>query len=293
MVGSGIYTITNTVNGKVYIGSTKDFSARWVLHKSDLRLNRHGNPHLQSSWNKYSEEAFEFGVLEYLDDLKKLHLAERFWCEVYKLEGKELYNIGTPGKAPMLGKKHTKESKRKMSAAKMGHGVSEESRCKMSRSAKNRLPISEKTRRKMKTRSYSKETRLKMSKALMGHKVTQDTRKKIRKANLGMKHSKESKVKMRKAQQEMSTEVRAEINRKIGKANARPYPSFIHYSTGEIIPVGVNLAALCRRLKLNSDCMRNVIKGRQGNHKGWMLNAPKAKTAVHPSRPRGRAENGH
>lgn len=69
----------------------------------------------------------------------------------------------------------------------------------------------------------------------------------------------------------MSPEVRLEANHKISKANARPYPSFIHCETKEVLSADVNLSALCEELELNSDCMRNVIKGRQKSHKGWIL----------------------
>jgi len=59
---SGIYRITNTVNGKVYIGSSKDMAARCRNHRWALNAGTHGNSHLQAAWNKYGPESFEFGV---------------------------------------------------------------------------------------------------------------------------------------------------------------------------------------------------------------------------------------
>ena len=65
------------------------------------------------------------------------------------------------------------------------------------------------------------------------------------------------------------------IGRKLSKEHkhnlSKPYPAFIHKETREIIPMGVNLEALCRKLGLNSNCMRDTIKGRQKSHKGWIL----------------------
>ena len=60
----GIYKITNTANGKVYIGSSVDVHGRFNCHRSDLRNNRHGNQHLQNAWNLYGENSFVFEIIE-------------------------------------------------------------------------------------------------------------------------------------------------------------------------------------------------------------------------------------
>ena len=59
-----IYTITNTANGRIYIGSSKDVKKRWMVHKYDLNNNCHINPRLLDDWNLFSEAAFEFKVIE-------------------------------------------------------------------------------------------------------------------------------------------------------------------------------------------------------------------------------------
>jgi group I intron endonuclease len=64
-MSSGIYKITNTINGKVYIGSAIDIKQRFRTHKHLLKNNKHFNNHLQASWNKHKEYAFTFEVLEY------------------------------------------------------------------------------------------------------------------------------------------------------------------------------------------------------------------------------------
>lgn len=61
---SGIYCIINTINGKKYIGSSKNIYNRWLKHRATLRGNYHGNPHLQSAWNKYGEKSFHFFIIE-------------------------------------------------------------------------------------------------------------------------------------------------------------------------------------------------------------------------------------
>lgn len=61
---SGIYQILNLVNGKRYIGSAVRFRTRWAAHRHQLRNGFHHSRHLQSAWNKYGEDSFEFSVIE-------------------------------------------------------------------------------------------------------------------------------------------------------------------------------------------------------------------------------------
>lgn len=166
---SGIYAITNVGNGKVYVGSTTNFKRRWAWHKRYLRGGYHDNLHLQAAWNKYGEATFEFGILEYLDNPEELHLAEQFWMDVYREEGSELYNFGLAARNPMLGRKHTEETRRKLSEAHKGHRHSAETRRKISKAGKGR--------------KHTEEARRKMSDANRGRRLTEETRRKIGEAN--------------------------------------------------------------------------------------------------------------
>ena len=64
---AGIYSITSKSVGKRYIGSAVKICARWNRHISDLRLNRHGNQHLQNHFNKYGEDDLLFTVVEIVE----------------------------------------------------------------------------------------------------------------------------------------------------------------------------------------------------------------------------------
>ena len=64
----GIYLITNLVNGKRYIGSSKDLYKRLYQHIWHLDRNEHENSYLQRSWSKYGKDSFEWGILEYCDE---------------------------------------------------------------------------------------------------------------------------------------------------------------------------------------------------------------------------------
>jgi group I intron endonuclease len=65
---AGIYSITNKVNGKIYIGQSKNISDRMLEHIRDLKSNRHVNWHLQRAFNKYGIENFKFDVIEFCDE---------------------------------------------------------------------------------------------------------------------------------------------------------------------------------------------------------------------------------
>ena len=74
-----IYMIKNKVNGKIYIGKTKDFYDRKRDHFNALRKNEHCNEHMQMAFNKYGEENFEMSILEV--------------CAIEELDEKEIYYI--------------------------------------------------------------------------------------------------------------------------------------------------------------------------------------------------------
>lgn len=60
----GVYKITNTANGKMYVGSSKDIYKRWNQHQNELNCGMHGNQYLQNAWNKYGSQSFKFEIIE-------------------------------------------------------------------------------------------------------------------------------------------------------------------------------------------------------------------------------------
>ncbi len=68
---SGVYTITNKINGKVYVGESYSIEDRWIKHRSALKQERGCNSELLNDWNTYGEEAFEFKIIKKLTDSSK------------------------------------------------------------------------------------------------------------------------------------------------------------------------------------------------------------------------------
>ena len=88
----GVYKITNIVNGKIYIGSSKDIKSRWSQHKTQLREGSHGNSYLQNAWNKYCEENFKFEIIEECDPDMQFE-KEQYYLDLFSPFDNNGYNI--------------------------------------------------------------------------------------------------------------------------------------------------------------------------------------------------------
>lgn len=60
---SGIYRITNTINNKCYIGSSKNIQRRFYAHLSDFNKDNSHCIILKRAVQKYGQENFEFEIL--------------------------------------------------------------------------------------------------------------------------------------------------------------------------------------------------------------------------------------
>jgi len=114
---SGIYKIINKINGKYYVGSSKDIWHRWFSeHKCCLRYDNHDNTHLQRSWNKHGENNFEFIIVEDGIPYNQLLLIEQKYLDIAKTEKHTCYNQSfIAGRIEM-----TEEVRNKISKANTG-----------------------------------------------------------------------------------------------------------------------------------------------------------------------------
>jgi len=120
--GSGVYAIVNTRNGKAYVGSALCIRGRLCNHRCELIRGRHYNSHLQRAWNKYGAEAFRFEVLE---ECEPCHCVarEQEWIDVLEtFDRSKGYNLNRrAGNDGWLGRKHSAESRKKMSESQKGN----------------------------------------------------------------------------------------------------------------------------------------------------------------------------
>lgn len=209
---SGIYSITNTLNGHMYIGSAVNISRRWSDHTRHLNKNEHHSIHLQNAWNKYGEDAFEFTVLEYCEK-EQLIEREQFYID----EIKPIYNT-CPIAGSVLGAKRSAETRAKMSTAKSGERhpnfgkhISEEQKLKLSAAMKgNTNSLGYKQTEEHKRKVSAAQTGENNSN--FGKHPSEETRLKLRESHKGKVHSEETRAKISAARQNISDETRRKIS---------------------------------------------------------------------------------
>lgn len=106
----GIYSITNTVSGKRYIGQSKNIDRRFSDHRSLLSSGKHSNPHLQNSYNLYGGDAFDFEIVLVCSE-DDLTTHEQLMADAYRESG--LYNIGQFVDVPWRGRKGNRSEKQR------------------------------------------------------------------------------------------------------------------------------------------------------------------------------------
>ena len=197
-----IYKITNTVNGKAYIGQTIHDAVKGRIN-DHLNGKSQGNQLVKRAVEKYGRDAFTYEILydgiipEFLDMLE-IEAIEKF--NTIAPHG---YNLETGGNN---AKTSSAETRRKMSEATKGENhpmygksLSEETKRKMSKALKGKpawnkgKPRSEETKRKMSEaqkgeknpnygKSFSEETKCKMSKAQKGKTFSEEHRRNLSEA---------------------------------------------------------------------------------------------------------------
>jgi group I intron endonuclease len=127
----GIYSIRCRRNGRVYVGSAVWIAKRWRGHREALRKGKHHSRALQSSWNKYGEAAFDFEVLEIVDDRENLIAREQVHIDALGASGRRGFNMASLA-GSNLGLKHGATARKHMSEAAMGRRASPETRALLS-----------------------------------------------------------------------------------------------------------------------------------------------------------------
>lgn len=132
---SGIYMITCTANGKIYIGSATDLHRRCDAHLRKLVRNCHSNPHLQNAWNKHGESAFIFNVVELCNHDEVLE-REQHYLDTWQPFSPKGFNISLDAYSVMGGRNHTAQSIEKMKRGQHGKTLEDAHKKKISQSLK-------------------------------------------------------------------------------------------------------------------------------------------------------------
>ncbi len=261
----GVYTITCTVNGRVYVGSSIDVARRFRHHIRALQEDKHDNRYLNHSWKKYGEAAFLLDVIEIVSNPKLLIEREQWWIDRLNSANRSKgFNI-SPHAGNTLGVKYSEESKRKISIAKMGkgHPHSDESRRRISDALRDRI-FSPEHRQKIsaaaQNRTFSDETRRKISEAGKGRvlgPMSDETKRKLSEAKRGRKMSEEQK------RQISETLRRKRSERKVPNSKLSPEDVAVIKS---LLAKGLTGAAIGRMYGVHLRVISDIKCGRKWNH---------------------------
>lgn len=93
----GIYRITNTSNGKIYIGKSIYILYRLTNHIAHLSCGKHCNKELSDDFIKYGLSVFDVDILCECPP-ENLPEIENKYIDNYRRKGSILYNVVTKGR---------------------------------------------------------------------------------------------------------------------------------------------------------------------------------------------------
>lgn len=146
-----IYLRTNLANGKQYVGQTSNFKQRQREWNCLKRI--YANGHIDDDRAKYGFDAWVVKVLAECDNREDAWNLEQRFIKDYNTLWPNGYNLDSGGE---MGKKHSDETKKKMSEAQKGE------------------------KHPMYGKHHSEEAKQKMSEAHKGTHHTEEAKQKIR-----------------------------------------------------------------------------------------------------------------
>jgi len=196
----GIYKITNPL-GRVYIGQSTNIEKR---RDADYKkLNCKGQPLLYKSLLKYGWEQHKFDIIEECL-FEELNIRERYWQDYYNVLEEGLNCLLTSTNE--LPKKHSQETKDKISKGKKGHPMFNESWKKNNTLGKIGVKRSE-------------EAKINMAKNKLGKPCTQEFKNFISQLHKGKVTSQETKDKISKSNKNNNRKITQEHKDKISETN--------------------------------------------------------------------------
>lgn len=229
----GIYKIQNKENGMIYIGLSSNVETRINTHKGCVNKKNIKLPLIDETIRELGVDAFTYEIIDTIpqlitgDDKAKLSNLEQHYIKLYDCKYPKGYNLNSGGcghftwcdeyrkqisdrikgeNNPFYGRKHTEETKRKLSEHFKGVcNLTEEGRKRISDANKGRKH-SEETRKKMSENNAmnNPENRKKISDKLKGRVITPEWHENMIKARQSTEYRKKlsEKLKGRKFSEE-------------------------------------------------------------------------------------------
>lgn len=270
-----IYKITNSINGKIYIGVTsRSIHSRWIEHISDSTKSRKKSI-LHKAISKYGRENFKIEIIEKTDSVENMFILENKYIikhDSFYLNGKG-YNM-TLGGDGRIGSVVTEETKKLLSSKGLEFNKSErgiELRNLMANKIRGRK-VSEKERENKRNVVPNKTSFTIMS----------PTKEIIHTTNLSQfcKLNNLSRGALREVLRGRQKSHRGWtlpgpefiINREIKDTDSNGMKStFKLLSPNNEIVEYTGLSEFCRIHGLNRTCIRYVLNGKYRSHQGWKL----------------------
>mgnify|MGYP003654908464 CR=1 FL=1 len=249
-----IYKITNTTNGKAYIGlTTKSVCSRWKAHISNA-FAKNIQYYLYKAMRKYGLDSFKVETLYEAVDLRELIAVEKGLITQYgTMTCAGGYNQSSGGES-RTGIKLSAENVEKMRVrtkqwiAENGHPMqgkkhSDKSRAQMSVSAKCKPPVQDKTRQKL-------------SIASTGRVIPREAVERARQNRLGVKRTPEQCAKI----------AIGRVGKGLGNQASRKYSAQLIKNALEFVLSGRSQAAASKLFGVSSSHLSHLLSGdRQQN----------------------------
>jgi group I intron endonuclease len=290
---SGIYSIVNKFNNRIYIGSAKCFKHRWKVHLKDLQNNKHSNYYLQRDYNKtiidnnlqITECPFEFKILEYVDDLKALLIREQYYLDMFFDEKNNCYNICKMA-GNSLGRKPTEKTitiwKKQRKNKDMSKAIDASMKARIGKKR------NENTRKKIglahKGKILSEETKAKISEVQkgntnwLGRKHSEETKLKLSEYRKNRKHSEETKLKLSLSRQKINPNIYKLSSDGIEKMLITKEKTCkflgkeitLINETGEKV-ISSSVSELSKKTNIKKYSLYALLNKKILSHKGWKL----------------------
>jgi group I intron endonuclease len=165
---SAIYAIVNNITNDMYVGSAVAVNRRWSAHRNLLTKQCHYNLRLQRAYSKYGNKAFDWEIVQFVDDKTELIAREQFWMYFFVPK----YN-GRPIANSPFGTKASAETRAKMSVSAKKRGFTEEHKQNISKAKKGICTISDEQKKRLSElntgKVFTDETRAKISASGIGN----------------------------------------------------------------------------------------------------------------------------